>query len=471
MAAVVVAEQQGPARRSHRRESHHHLRSLAFLVPGAILLLAIVVYPSIATIRYSFFNGTATKAVGLANYRSLFSTADTLIAFRNNVIWVIAFPFIVTVIGLVFAVLSEHIRWSTAFKTVIFLPVVFSVTASSLVFTQIFQLDPHVGVLNAIVQTVEDWYNPPGAYPLSAGQTVSSLATSGVVAASHGTLESSATVRAGGTVRIGLTGISPDTLTVLGARPARVPAPTAGAVTGLVWRDFSPSHPSNLSSVFPDEDGLPTLHLSLVRSDGSTVATTTTDAFGRFSFPNAGPGAFRVQVQPSNFKSGFSGTFWLGPQSLTPTNGLSQTAQALLSVPLIDISMIMAYLWIWAGFTMVVVAAGLAALDREVLEAAHVDGATGWQTLRRVTIPMLAPVLTVVFVTMVINVLKIFDIVINLGIDSSQPGGQSSTLASDVYYLGFGGGVHTGLASALAVVLFLLVVPAMLFNLKRIGSK
>ena len=84
---------------------------------------------------------------------------------------------------------------------------------------------------------------------------------------------------------------------------------------------------------------------------------------------------------------------------------------------------------------------------------------------------MLAPVLTVVFVTMVINVLKIFDIVVNLGIDTSQPGGQSSTLASDVYYLGFGGGVHTGLASALAVMLFVLVVPAMLFNLKRISGK
>jgi alpha-glucoside transport system permease protein len=81
---------------------------------------------------------------------------------------------------------------------------------------------------------------------------------------------------------------------------------------------------------------------------------------------------------------------------------------------------------------------------------------------------MLAPVLVVVVVTMVINVLKIFDIIINLGANTSQPGGQSSTLASDIYYLGFTNGIHTGLASALAVILFVLVVPAMLFNLKRI---
>ena len=112
----------------------------------------------------------------------------------------------------------------------------------------------------------------------------------------------------------------------------------------------------------------------------------------------------------------------MGGQSLTPTGNLSQTEQALLSVPLVDISMIIAYLWIWAGFTMVIVGAGLAALDRQALEAAEVDGATEWQMLRRVTIPMLAPVLVVVVVTMVINVLKIFDIIINLGADTSEPG-------------------------------------------------
>ena len=74
-----------------------------------------------------------------------------------------------TVIGLVFAVLSERIRWATAFKTIIFMPIVFSVTASSLVFTQIFELDPHIGVVNAIIQTVDDWFHPPGAYPLLGG--------------------------------------------------------------------------------------------------------------------------------------------------------------------------------------------------------------------------------------------------------------------------------------------------------------
>ena len=82
--------------------------------------------------------------------------------------------------------------------------------------------------------------------------------------------------------------------------------------------------------------------------------------------------------------------------------------------------------------------------------------------------PMLAPVLTVVLVTMVINVLKIFDIVINLGADNSGPGGQAEHPRRPTSTTcGFGGGVHTGLASVLAVMLFVLVVPAMLFNLKE----
>ena len=60
----------------------------------------------------------------------------------------------------------------------------------------------------------------------------------------------------------------------------------------------------------------------------------------------------------------------------------------------------MSYIWIWAGFAMVVIAAGLAAIPREALEAARVDGANEWQVFRRVTVPLLAPVLAVVLVTL-----------------------------------------------------------------------
>jgi len=471
VAVVPVTEDQALAPEGHSSGSwRQHLGSLVFLAPGALWLLFIVIYPAVATVRYSLYNESATSFVGLRNYQSVFSTNAILTTFRNNVIWVLVFPFFVTFIGLVFGVLSERIRWATAFKTIIIMPIVFSTTASALVWRTIFDINPHVGVVNAVVQTVDDWINRPGSYPLnpSEGQTVASLASTGVHAIPGGALESTRTVRPGGTVQMGLTGLSPTTIALLDARAAAVPHPSGRAVSGLVWRDFSPSHPNVTGRVFPDEDGLPNLRLALTGADGTTVATTTTDSHGAFRFTDVPNGAYRVRIVPSNFRSGFTGLFWLGTRSLTPTAGLSQTAQSLLSLPLVDVAMIIAYLWIWAGFAMVVIGAGLAALNREVLEAARIDGATEWQTFRRVTMPMLAPVLGVVFVTMIINVLKVFDIILNMAPGSSQ--GDANTLALAIYNDGFTGGIHSGLASAIAVVLFILVVPAMIWNLRKIQA-
>jgi alpha-glucoside transport system permease protein len=445
-----------------------HLGSLAFLAPGAIWLVAITVYPLIATARNSFYDGTATNFVGLKNYSDIFSTASILVTFRNNVIWVLVFPFVVTFVGLVYGVLSERIRWSTAFKTIIFMPIVFSATASALVWRSIFDLDPHIGIVNATIQTATDLVSPPGLYPVdtSAGQSVAALASTGVSSGPGGTLQSSSPVTAGGAVELGLIGISPATLQLAGAQTAVVPTSSPGSVTGLIWRDFSPTNPTVRGQVLPDEDGFPALKLTLLKSDGSSAGSTTTDAHGDFRFGGVGTGTFLVRIDASNFQSGFTGIFWLGSQSLTPTSGLNQTAQALLSVPLVDISMIVAYLWIWAGFAMVVIGAGLASLDREVLEAARMDGAGEWQTFRRMTMPMLSPVLVVVLVTMLINVLKIFDIILNMAPGSSQA--DANTLALAMYNYGFTGLGNWGLASALAVILFILVVPAIILNFRRI---
>ena len=172
---------------------------MAFLAPGAVWLLAITVYPLVATARNSVYDATATNYVGLANYQDIFSTASILVTFRNNVIWVLVFPFLVTFVGLVYGVLSERIRWSTAFKTIIFMPIVFSATASALVWRTIFDLDPHIGVVNAAVQTASDWVSPPGLYPVdtSAGQTVAGLASTGVSPGPSSSLQSASTVAEG----------------------------------------------------------------------------------------------------------------------------------------------------------------------------------------------------------------------------------------------------------------------------------
>src|SRR5487761_1128597 len=393
-----------------------HMSSLVFLAPAAIWLLVIVGYPLVGTIRDSFYDNSSINFVGLVNF-----------------------------LGLVFAVLTERIRWATAFKTIIFMPIAFSATASALVWNSIMDIDPHIGMVNATLQTVTDWFSPPGLYPVdtSAGQTVAKLASTGLQPAAGATLK------------------------LVGAQTAVAPTAAPGAVNGVVWRDFSPAHPSARGQIFPDEDGIAGLHLPLLNSDGSSAESASTDVRGDFSFSGISSGSYRVEVASNNFSSGFTGVYWLsGTQNLDPTSGLNQTAQALLSIPLVDLSMIIAYLWIWAGFAMVIIGAGLAALNREVLEAARIDGATEWQTFRRVTMPMLAPVLVVVFVTMIINVLKIFDIIINMAPSVSQ----ANTLAVSLYNYGYASSPPAnGLASAIAVILFILVVPVIYVNLKRIS--
>ena len=76
-------------------------------------------------------------------------------------------------------------------------------------------------------------------------------------------------------------------------------------------------------------------------------------------------------------------------------------------------------------------------MPRDVLEAARTDGATEWQVFRRVTVPLLAPVLSVVFVTMIINVLKVFDLVISLAPESTQS--NANVIALAMWRTAFGG--------------------------------
>ena len=119
----------------------------------------------------------------------------------------------------------------------------------------------------------------------------------------------------------------------------------------------------------------------------------------------------------------------------------------------------------WAGFAMVIIAAGLSSISREVLEAARTDGASEWQVFRRVTVPMLAPVLLVVFITMIINVLKIFDIILSIAPASSQD--DANVIALAMWRTSFGGVNDFGLGSAIAVFLFLLVIPVLALNIRR----
>src|SRR5690242_875403 len=100
-----------------------------FIAPAAIFLLVWLIYPTVRTIVRSFFGRDGADFVGFDNYKALFTTDTLTTAIENNVLWVAVVPALVTAIGLVFAVLTERIRWSTAFKTAVFMPMAISLFA------------------------------------------------------------------------------------------------------------------------------------------------------------------------------------------------------------------------------------------------------------------------------------------------------------------------------------------------------
>ena len=106
---------------------------------------------------------------------------------------------------------------------------------------------------------------------------------------------------------------------------------------------------------------------------------------------------------------------------------------------------------------MVITAAGLAAIPRDTLEAARTDGATELQVFRRITVPLLAPVLTVVLVTQIIACLKIFDLVLSVAPGSSRR--RRDVLAFAMWRRSFCGQNVFGLGSAISTFLLLLFIP------------
>jgi alpha-glucoside transport system permease protein len=410
-----------------------------FLAPAFFVLIVWIIYPAVYTVIRSFFgqSGYLGTWVGFANYKTLFTTPTLTTAIKNNAIWVAVVPAFVTAFGLVFAVLTERVRFSVAFKTVVFLPMAISAFATGVTWRIMYQQDPSIGAFNAVGKAVKDIFTPPGVLASA------SPSTSNVVTTSSGGLVLKTPLHPGGVALIGLTGIPP-TDVPSGSKQAVDPKPKPGGVVGTVWRDFKPGG-GKPGVVEQGEQGLPGVTVELT-STGGGKRTATTNADGTFEFRNVPPGTYNAGVGAGTFAKPWPGLAWLGPNLITP-------------------ALLISYIWIWAGFAMVVIAAGLAAMPRDVLEAARTDGATEWQVFRRVTVPLLAPVLSVVFVTMIINVLKVFDIVLSLAPESSQA--QANVIALAMWRTAFGGQNDFGTGSAIAVFLFILVIPVLLLNIRR----
>jgi alpha-glucoside transport system permease protein len=126
------------------------------------------------------------------------------------------------------------------------------------------------------------------------------------------------------------------------------------------------------------------------------------------------------------------------------------------------ISLIVVGIWMWTGFCMTILAASLKAVPTEILEASRVDGANEWQVFWKIMVPQIMPTITVVITTMIINVLKIFDIVYVM-----TGGNYGTEVIANRLYTEMYKNYQPGRASAIAIILILVIIPAMIFNIRR----
>jgi alpha-glucoside transport system permease protein len=318
------------------------------------------------------------------------------------------------------------------------LPIAVSAFAAGVTWRIMYQQEPDRGAINAGIGAVKGVFSPTGVLSEAAPSSDAIEQQPG------GALTLAQPLEPGGVALLGLTRIRSEEVPET-AKQAVAPESKPGAITGVVWRDFKPGG-GTPGKVESEELGLPGVTVELLDQDGGKLQAATTADDGSFTFQNVPDGSYTVGIGASTFAKPFGGVSWLGSKLITP-------------------SIIISYIWIWAGFAMVVIAAGLAAISRETLEAARTDGATEWQVFWRVTVPQLWPVLTVVFITLLINVLKVFDIVLAVAPQSVQD--DANVIALAMWRTSFGGVSDFGLGSAIAVFLFLLVLPILAIQIRR----
>jgi len=271
-----------------------------YIAPALLILAFFLVYPIINTFYLSFLDKGSESFIGLSNYIFAFTKKPMLIAFRNNLLWLIVFTVFTVSLGLILAVLFDRVRYESVVKSIIFLPMAISFVGAGVIWKFVYTYrpagTPQIGFLNAVLS----------------------------------------------------------------------------------------------------------------------------------KFPNFEPIGWLVNKLTNNFALIFVG------------------------------------IWIWVGFCMVILSAAYKGIPKELLEAARIDGANELQVFRRIIIPMMKPTIAVVATTMVINVLKVFDIVYVM------TNGQFDTevIANRMYKEMFQ--FHNfGRASAIAVILLLVIIPVMIINVRR----
>lgn len=190
---------------------------------------------------------------------------------------------------------------------------------------------------------------------------------------------------------------------------------------------------------------------------------------------------FNEQFGLMNFlleKGGMAGLGWLNePRGIIELllSGVgftpSKPLHPLLAGPsLAMFAVILTSVWRDTGYFMIIYLAGLNNIDRQYYEAANLDGARWWQRFRYITLPLLSPVTFFILVIAVIAAFKVFTPMFIMT-PNGTPGGTTETLVSYLYKTGFAGYRELGYASAVAYILFVLILLLTLLQNRLVGRR
>lgn len=134
----------------------------------------------------------------------------------------------------------------------------------------------------------------------------------------------------------------------------------------------------------------------------------------------------------------------------------------------VNTALIIAGIWGSVGFVTVILSAALKGISTEILEAARVDGATEGQVFRRIIVPMLSLPISVVAVTLVINVIKLFDLIYTM--TQGGPANSSRVIAFSMYQEALPAR-NFDYGAAIAVIMLIILIPVMIFNVRRFTAE
>mgnify|MGYP000083082802 FL=1 len=125
---------------------------------------------------------------------------------------------------------------------------------------------------------------------------------------------------------------------------------------------------------------------------------------------------------------------------------------------------IIALIWRWTGYNMVFYLAGLQNIEYSVYEAAKIDGANGWKTFWKITVPLLKPTIIMTFIMSINGTLQLFDESVNL--TKGGPANSTITMSHYIYNTCFINVPNFGYASAMSFIIFIMVAVLAFINLK-----